>query len=390
MKRFKKQFFVYPAEMMLALYLTVLGYMIPEIQKTFGLSNTAVGLFSTLQSLGLFAALILCFCLFSGLNKTHIISMSAIALATCMILLGFNRIAIILYILFFFIGMLNAIMDTLSNALIVDMSGNKAKIYLGLLHALWAAAGVIGPYFAIMLGGDYTTAFVGLGILLVVSAIIFSLGLNRRMRKPLVQAQHNIGGLRKLLRLLKKPGMPIIVLLGFFNCFMQMSFIYFISAYASSLGIILGGGALALSLLVGGFLVGRILYSGFAHKFPTIKLMLILSAMTLCSFTIMLFSQNAVLIFALIFVGGLGISVTVPGLVVEACVIVPEDTAAASSLVFFGIGVGAFFGPLIVGAIGDAAGLQSGLLAATAMLIPFIALAAYLEKRFESKRRQES
>jgi len=238
MKKIKKQLFVYPAEMMLALYLTVLGFMIPEIQKTFGLSDAAVGLFSTLQALGLFVALILCFCLFAGLNKTRIIAISAIALAACMILLGINRIVIILYVLFFFIGMLNAIMDTISNALIADMSGNKTSIYMGLLHALWAAAGVIGPYFAIVLGGDYTTAFIGLGILLVVSAIIFSLGLHRRMRMPLVQAQHSMGGIRKLFRLLKKPGMPIIMSLGFFNCFMQMSFIYFIYVYTSRLGVI--------------------------------------------------------------------------------------------------------------------------------------------------------
>jgi len=102
----------------------------------------------------------------------------------------------------------------------------------------------------------------------------------------------------------------------------------------------------------------------------------------------MLFSQNAALILTLIFIGGLGISVTVPGLIIEACAIVPEDTAAASSLVFFGIGIGAFVGPLIVGVIGDAIGLQIGLLVATAMLLPFIALALYLRKRFVSMHMQ--
>jgi len=381
MKRLPKQLYLYPTEMMLALYLTVLGYMIPVIRETFDLSLTAAGLFSTLQSIGLFVALILCFCVFSGLNKARVITVSMVLLSLCMVLLGLNRVVFVLYVLFFFIGFFNGVSDTLQNALIMDLSAHKPKFYTGLLHALWATAGVAGPYFALALRGDYTNAFVALGIVTAAATMLLIFGFRGSIRKPLLQSRAHMGTIKKLVQILKVRGMKLFVSMAFFNCFTQISFVYFISAYVSGQK---GGidGALSLALLFAGFLIARVLYSLFGHRFCAFKVMAVMNTITVCAFVVMLLVQNDVLTGAMILIGGMGISIAVPGLVVEACEVVPHDTAAASALVFFGIGLGAFVGPLITGAIGDAAGLQIGLLAATGVLLPFIALSWLAARRF--------
>lgn len=382
----KKQVYIYPNEMMLALYITVLGSMVPIIQKTFGLSGSEIGLISTLQALGLFIALILCFCVFSGLNKTLIIAYSTFGLALCMILLGINRAVFVLYILFFFIGVFNAISDSMSNAMIVDLSAKKPKFYTGLLHALWAAAGIIGPFYKKLFDDNYTNVFVSLGILTVIATSFLIFGLRKQAKMPMLQSRQRMGTIKKLIDILKIRGIPTFALLAFLNCYTQMSFVYFVAVYTGSLKNVSFTGELGLSLLFAGFLAARILYSVFGHRFSTLKIMLTMNTISFAALIAMLFCPNAVLIGVLIFVGGMGLSIAVPGLIVKACAVVPHDTTAASSIVFFGVGLGAFFGPLFTGAIGDAAGLQTGLLCAALVLVPFLTLAAFAAKRFAAKK----
>lgn len=54
--------------MVLAMYSTVLGLMVPEIQTAFSFTLAQVGVLSTLQSVGMVVSLILCFSVFSAFN----------------------------------------------------------------------------------------------------------------------------------------------------------------------------------------------------------------------------------------------------------------------------------------------------------------------------------
>jgi predicted MFS family arabinose efflux permease len=78
--------------------------------------------------------------------------------------------------------------------------------------------------------------------------------------------------------------------------------------------------------------------------------------------------------------GGIGAAPNFPALVVEACGIVPDDTASGTALVFLGYTVASFVAPPVVGAIGDIAGLQIALLCAVALSLVVVALSSSLSR----------
>ncbi len=90
MSKVKRQFFVYPTMMVLAMYSTVLGLMVPEIQSAFSFSLTEVGVLSTLQSVGMLVSLILCFSVFSAFNAIKVSVIAVVAFSGLMIWLGYN------------------------------------------------------------------------------------------------------------------------------------------------------------------------------------------------------------------------------------------------------------------------------------------------------------
>ena len=148
MKQSAKPFFVYPPVATLALYASVTGALVPAIRAAFpGLTLAGAGLFSTLQSLGTAASVILCFCIFSALNKARVMALFQMLLAVCTILFGLNHVLLLLYALFFFIGLFSNIVDTLSNAVLADLLPQRKAFHIGLLQALWAAAGALGSLF---------------------------------------------------------------------------------------------------------------------------------------------------------------------------------------------------------------------------------------------------
>lgn len=139
MKRISKQFFVFPPIMVMSVFFTAFGFMVPTMQEKFSLSAAQVGVFSTMQAIGTFAALVLCFCLFSAMNKSRVFLITTTLFAVCLILLGYNNIIAVMYILFVLIGLLTGIGSTVSNSLMVDGITKKSpSYYIGILHGVWA------------------------------------------------------------------------------------------------------------------------------------------------------------------------------------------------------------------------------------------------------------
>ncbi len=380
MKQDAKPIFVFPPIMMLALYLTVLGYMIPSIRETFSLSLAQAGLFSTVQSIGAVVSLILCFCVFSALNKTRVMGLGILFLGISILLFGVNTFVLVLYALFFFIGVFSTTVDTLANAIIADLAPKTKSFHIGLLHALWAATGVTGPFFAMLLGSTYTPVFIGLGILTILVSILFMAGLRNEARAPFIQNMQNMGAFKKLLAAFKTKGMPLFVITKFFSSFAQMSFIFFLSSFASAIRGQAFDGALVLSGLFIGNVIGRVCYAKFFSKLAASRIMPPFNALSVAALVALLFSGDVTLACILAVIGGFGFAANFPLLVVEACSLMPKDTSAAASLVFFGSVAASFAAPPIVGAIGDAAGLGTALLVSAAMLIPVVIVSAMLSK----------
>ncbi len=384
MKQERKPFFVYPPVMALALYVTVLGYMIPAIRSAFSLSLAQAGLFSTLQSIGTALSVLLCFSVFSALNKIRIMAICAFLLAGVIIIIGVSDILLILYALFLLLGLFNNVVDTLSNAIIADLSPQKKSFHIGLMQALWSAAGAAGPFFAMLLGSGYTPVFLGLGGFTALSAVIFFLGLRTEAAMPFMQKRHNFGGLGKLLRTLKRKGLKLYLTAAILNAIVQVPMVYFISSYVTLIGGSALQSALALSALFFGTMLGRLVYARALHNAPAKKVLPYTSALALVAFAAMLLCTDPVLVCVLAGLGGVGLSMNFPAYLVGLCNLVPDDTAAASSLVFLGYTIACFAAPPLFGAIGDAIGLQASLLIATAMLIPLILVSTLLHSEPQS------
>lgn len=382
MKQSLRPFFVYPPVATLALYASVIGALIPAIRATFpGLTLAAAGLFSTLQSVGTAASVILCFCVFSAMNKARIMALSQLLLAVCVVLFGINHILLLLYTLFFFIGLFDNIVDTLSNAVLADLIPQRKAFHIGLLQALWAAAGAAGPYFAFYLGNEYPPVFIGLGIVMAASGIAFALGLKNELREALVQQRENFGALGKLIRTLAKKGMLLVTMASFFNSFVQVSLIFFISSYVQSAGGNQYDAAFALSMIFVGLLIGRLVYARLAHRLPIRTIMMASNALAFAAFAGMLLCPGLLWAGLLAGLGGIGAAPNFPALIVEACGIVPDDTASGSALVFLGYTLASFVAPPVVGAIGDTAGLQIALLCAVCLSLVVVALSSALSRR---------
>ena len=380
MKLKRQPYFVYLPVMAVSLYYSFLGYLIPGIRSSLSVSLAQAGVISSFQSAGIAVSVVLCFCVFSALNKTRVMAAASLLFALCLGAFAFSKTIGTVYVACFFIGIFSNVVDTLSNALIADIAPGQKAFHIGLLQALFSAMGAAAPYLAIVLGGDYPTVLLGLGFFAVAVSVVFLLGLHSQAKMPFLQAKHRIGAAGKLIRTLKIKGVKPIVTAAFFNAFSQISIIFFIASYVGSLTGRAADGAFALCLLFTGCVIGRLIYVRLHARVSTYRIMLIANTMAIAAFIAMLLSRDVLMIGIFACIGGIGFSVNFPGLVVEACGIVSQDTAAATSLIFIGYAAACFIAPPLVGAVGDAFGLDSGLYLSVAMLIPVAIISLWLNK----------
>lgn len=380
MKKSSRTTFVYPSVIALALFYAILGYIVPEIRTHFSLSLAGAGLFSTLLSAGTVVTVILSICIYAGLNKSLVMTVGLAGLALCLFGLAAAPSVWILCVLFFVIGIFSNTIDTLSCAIMADLAGDSKSRHIGLLQALFSAAGIAGPL--VLLLGGYQNVFFGLSIFALVSMLFFAFGLRTEIRKPMLQRPECFGSIGKAVKLFKVRGVPPVVIMSFFAMFVQVSLAYFLSSYAASLTDEAGIGAYALCILFFGAMTGRILFAHLSRHFNTFYILIIYNALALVGIAAMLLTSDVTLFCIFAFVPGFGLSANFPGLVVEACGLVPDDTTAASALIFLGANFASVAAPTIVGAAGDAFGLRIAFVLCSVMLIPLILMSVkYAAKR---------
>ncbi len=378
MKHAGKPVFVYPSVVAIALYYAVLGYLIPAIRTRFDLSLLEAGLFSTMQSVGFFISLLLCFCVFGALNKPRVMAASLLLSALCLAGLAVAPSVALLCALFLFTGIFTNILDTLSNAVIADLAGETRGRHIGLLQALFSAAGAAASYFALLLGGEYTVVFVVLAMLSAVSLLPFTLGLRGEMRRPWLQSPQGFLSLRKVARLVRVRGVMPVVTAAFVGIFVQISLTFFLSSYVGDAD---GAGAFALCMLYSGALAGRLVFSRLSRRVDSCRIMAVGNALALAGIVTLLLVRDATLIGLVALLPGFGLSANFPGLIVRACGMLPEDSAAASALIFLGVNTAACTAPPLVGFVGDTLGLHTAFALCAALLVPMILLSVWLGSR---------
>jgi|GEM_PF-1840257 Arabinose efflux permease len=381
MKQSGRPVFAYPSVVAVALYYAVLGYMVPAIRTRFSLSLTEVGTFSTMQAVGAFAALLLCFCVFSALNKPRVMAVSLLLLSLSLVGLAIAPSKWVLCTLFLLTGIFVNTVDMLSNAVMADLAPDAKSRHIGLLQALFSAAGAAAPYFALLLSGDYVVVFFGLCAFALASLAVFGFGLRPQIRQPWLQYPQGFGALGKAVRLFKVRGVLPAVGLSFLGMFVQVSLCYFLSSYVQDLPNAAGASALAVCMLYTGALIGRLVYVRISRRAGPYRIMAAYNALALAGLIAMLLVRDAAVAGLMALLPGFGLSANFPGLVVETCGLVPHDTSAASALIFFGVNIAECAAPPIVGLVGDAAGLGMAFALCAGLLVPVIAVSALLARK---------
>lgn len=380
MKQSSRPIFVYPSVITIAMYYAVLGYLIPGMRVKFSLSLAEAGLFSTMQSAGFFVAVLLCFCIFPALNKPRVMAASLIVFSLSLAGMAVVPAMWMLCALFFFSGIFANSMDSLSNAVMAELAPDAKGRHIGLLQALFSAIGAASPYFGLLLGGDYTVVFFCLAALALITLVPFGFGLRMEMRRPMLQNPEGFRTVVKVVRLFKTRGVPSLVILAFLTLFVQISLSYFLSSYISGLTDGKDAGALALCLLYTGAMLGRIVFARLSRSIDSYRIMVVYGTLALAGVAALLLAPGVLAISLLALIPGFGLSANFPGLVVEACALVPGDTGSASALIFLGVNTAALAAPPLVGLAGDMLGLQAAFAICAVLLIPVIIMSGRLAK----------
>ncbi|MBT3320203.1 MAG: MFS transporter [Clostridia bacterium] len=381
MRNTLKKLSIYPPIMMLSMYSAVLSYLIPQIKEMFSMTYAQVSVISTMQSVGGLLAQVVCFGVFSALNKSRIILFSLIGAAVCLVLIGFNRVVFIMYALFLIRAFFGLSANSLSNAMVVDIFPKRTEFFVGLYHALAAGAAIVGPYLALALGNDFTLSFAASGAIIAASAVVYWFGMKDERAKPLVANRANFGGIGKLIRIFKRKNMVLYLLISFFSGFVFHITILFMSSYTSEISGLASDGAFALSMLLAGIFVGSLLYSFVAHRISTLKIIIVSNIIALGLFIVMVFVGSPLMIGIFAALGGLFIGPVMPGLFVQVVKVVPDDTGTGSAVLLFGMLLAGVLAPPIIGAIADAVGMRMAILVSLVTFVPVIALAVVLYKR---------
>lgn len=374
MKKIKKQLFVFPPGMVGSLLATALGALVPVIKTNFGLSDAGVGLISTMQNAGALGALILCFCLLSGLNKARVLLISYTFNAIGLIALGLTNNTYVLYTLFLMTGLFNMVSGTLANSLMAEGQQGKSSLLVSLLHGVWSLMAAFGSFYVLIFGGDFSKSFIWLGILMLGALAISTLGLIGDVRQSMLQDRSKMGSVKKLWSMCKYKGMAALMIIGFFTTVVRVAFTFFIKGYIQDLGGVGLVGAFVLGVLYLGMFAGRFLYGNLSHLISPNKIMFISNVLGLLLFTFMLFADSMTAIIVLMALGSLCISINVPIIIAKAFDIVPGDTTGATSLIFSSVVLGGIVGPPLIGLLGDLFTTRLSLLLCVATLITVIVL----------------
>lgn len=379
-----KKFSVYPPVMMLSLSGAVFSYMIPIIREIFSMNYKQAGALQTVQSVGGLFAQLVCFAVFAALNKSRIILLSLVIVAVSLMWIGFNRVVLLLYVLFFIRGLFGNVCNTMSNALVADVFDTRKEFFVGLYHSLAALTAVAGPYLALWLN-DFTETFEVMAVVIGLTAVLYLFGMREYLKKPMIANRENFCGHGKLFRMLKHKNMVILLLVVLCCSFVQNTVVLYISSFGLELNGVMSDGAFTLSMFLFGLFAGSLLYSVAANKISAISIMLYGNILALGTLLGMLLSHSAMAVGILALAGGVFLGSNIPGLFVELSKMVPEDSGAVSALLFLGAILSVTAAPIIVGAIADVVGIRLAMISSLVSFLPIFLLIFVLRRRYRKE-----
>ncbi len=366
-----------------ALFYALLGQLIPFFRETYGLNMTEAGLFSIMQFIGSVISTILCIFFLDIFNKPKLLGLALLFFSACIAITGMNLLFPFVLICFCLIGLLMGAMDVLSSAVISDISGDNKAYNINIMQAFFGFGGVMGPLIALFFLdslGENTVIFI-ISALSCASALYYIFIFRKEMKDKILNSAGQIRqNIKNVFVVYKKKGMINVFLISVLVAFFEVT----VSFWYPSFYIIhmdnKNASAIAIIAYFAMLTLGRLFGSRISRLHKPYVLIAWGSLFTLLFALIsVLFKSIYISVAALaacgFFNGGL-----FPQTFAQSCYIAPENSAMASGLVIFGITISLFFGPLVIGTLGDWIGLKYALIINAFILLPVIYLGLSLKK----------
>jgi len=370
--------------------MSVIGQMRDKIEDAYGLTATQGGLLLSVQSIGGFAVTVIAMVFIDAFNKRKLIVAAGVLTSLLIMAIGIGQPLFTLFVVYVMLGFFAGIIKTLVNAVMYDTVLENAETHMTLLHLMFSLASVIGPLaaYALYISTGISGVFFILGGVSMACALYAGFAFRKSFPGKMRQSSANVRlRFSELKNAAKKPGMAAIATVSLLVSMWQVAAIYTTSSYLSQLRGNDSHGATALSVLFLGMMLARGLFAKAAGRFSQIRVLAVGSAAGAACWLAMLFVPDVTAKIVLIGVSALMCGNNIPITYMIGCKIAPEQTATASGIISFGFYLALFVFVPVVSALGDAMGMQAGLIFAA---LPLVALIPFAVRVYRVMRRADS
>ena len=341
---------------------SVIGQMIDTIKGAYALNFTQSGILVSSQSVGGLVFAVMSILYIDALNKKLILVISGLVFCVLFAAIGILPPLFMMFIIFVLIGLSGGAVNTLVNPVMAETVPRGSARFITFMHMLFSLSAIIAPFVSqslFMTSGltGVFLAFGGFGMCWAVyAAVAFrkDIGRTTTARKLLFSDK-----LADAKGVFLKPGMKQIFIITICIAAWQMGAIYNVSSYIRQISGSADAGALALSVLFGGMMLSRLLYSRIADRFPPGRVVMLTNLLGALAWGGVVLADGIVAKTVLIGVAAFFCANNMPIAFSSAYTIAPKKSATASGFVILGYYIAIFTFIPIIGALGDAMGLSN-------------------------------
>ncbi len=314
---------------------TMIGPLMPELIRDYGLRISQGGLIMTFQSVGGIAAIVLGGLLSDKVSKGHLIAGAFFAYAVSLFLVAAAPNYGVLLGMFLLLGASTRLVDTVNNAYTADLHPDSHEKALNLLHTFFGLGALTGPLLTRLLlsrGTHWATAYAVLGVLCLGILVFFVTNLRREpsglsSRPGAEDAASHVP--------LRSHRMWLLCAVMILYVGHQSGLVTWLPMYLEThVGAAPYESSLALSLLWVGIILGRFSCSRITQWIPSETIIPWGGLVGGFSMLAALAFGRAEAVMIGVFIAGLFTGAIIPLLVNIACLWFPKNTGTVSSMIF--------------------------------------------------------
>lgn len=387
---------VFAIEYIYGLSVTVWGVLIASLMVYYNKTYTDVGFATSFNGLGSILGVLLLMTFLDRFKKPKVLIAASILFLLCVLGQGIAPPFAILPFVYFLKGVAALSLDTINSSVIVDMYGDRAKVYVNILHGFYGAGSISGPIFAtlIMTNGyqwNHTYILISAIIILVIIYYVTVMIKYKSYISKISTPAKKEEDVQKLTirEFLKKKE----VYLSIFTIFLCLGSQNMTTSWTQKFMVeVLGAtvylGTIATTMFFIGLTISRFLTPLLYKKIQPLSVLFVMLTISIISFSISHFSGNMYLIPFGTFMGGAGIGLGTPIIVANLCTYFPGQSGRASSFAMLGMGLATFVFSYLGAYVNTVFGIQTGV--QMPILLLSIALPCiYLLIRSNKKRNAE-